>query len=222
MATGRWHVVRRSRLSARVGETVEHKAPDGLFWKDGVAVELGGFAVRLAGLEDPPVVSYRPEDTLGVADQAGADAAFKRNVVDLAANSGSACASHLDRSGTPLSEVLGINIDRLATQRNWPPSVPYGLRLRDASGNVNRLALRSRCAHSRRFELCRTLGDIVWSGNDPLGPLSTAKSGRQKSSAPSPRSSCVRSTTCGPTSPARTQPTTTSMRRPAISTSPSA
>ena len=79
-----------------------------------------------------------------------------------------------------LSEVLGINIDRLATQRNWPPSVPYGLRLRDASGNVNRLALRSRWAHSRRFELCRSLGDIIWSGNDPLGPLSTAKSGRQK------------------------------------------
>lgn len=79
-----------------------------------------------------------------------------------------------------LSEVLGINIDRLATQRNWPPSVPYGLRFRDASGDLNRLALRSRWAHSRRFELCRSLGDIIWSGNDPLGPLSTAKSGRQK------------------------------------------
>lgn len=79
-----------------------------------------------------------------------------------------------------LSEVLGINIDRLATQRSWPPSVPYGLRLRNASGNVNRLALRSRWAHSRRFELCRSLGDIIWSGNDPLGPLSAAKSGRQK------------------------------------------
>ena len=79
-----------------------------------------------------------------------------------------------------LSEVLGINIDRLATQRVWPPSVPYGLRLRNASGNANRLALRSRWAHSRRFELCRSLGDIVWSGNDPLGPLSAAKSGRQK------------------------------------------
>ena len=79
-----------------------------------------------------------------------------------------------------LGEVLGIHIDRLATQRNQPPSVPYGLRVRDASGNVNRLALRSRWAHSRRFELCRSLGDIIWSGNDPLGPLSAAGSGRQK------------------------------------------
>ena len=79
-----------------------------------------------------------------------------------------------------LSEVLNINVDRLATQRSSPRPVPYGLRLRNESGNVNKLALRSRWSHSRRFELCRCLGDIIWSGNDALGPLSTAKSGRQK------------------------------------------
>ncbi len=79
-----------------------------------------------------------------------------------------------------LGEVLDINVDRLATQRSSPRPVPYGLRLRDASGSANRLALRSRWSHGRRFELCRSLGDIIWSGNDPLGPLSTAKSGRQK------------------------------------------
>ena len=77
-----------------------------------------------------------------------------------------------------LSEVLSINVERLAMQRHWPHSVPYALRLRD--GNVHRLALRSRWSHGRRFELCRSLGDIIWSGNDALGPLSTAKSGRQK------------------------------------------
>ena len=79
-----------------------------------------------------------------------------------------------------LSEVLDINVGRLATQRSSPRAIPYGLRLRSASGNVNKLALRSRWSHSRRFELCRSLGDIIWSGNDALGPLSTAKSGRQK------------------------------------------
>ncbi|MCE2423660.1 MAG: hypothetical protein J4F45_00910 [Pseudomonadales bacterium] len=79
-----------------------------------------------------------------------------------------------------LSEVLDINADRLATQRAPPRSIPYGLRLRTASEDVNKLALRSRWSHSRRFELCRSLGDIIWSGNDALGPLSTAKSGRQK------------------------------------------
>ena len=77
-----------------------------------------------------------------------------------------------------LSEVVGIDVERLAMQRNWPRSVPYALRLRD--GDVNKLALRSRWSHGRRFELCRSLGDIIWSGNDALGPLSTAKSGRQK------------------------------------------
>ena len=70
--------------------------------------------------------------------------------------------------------------DRLGTQRSWPRSLPYGLRLRGASGNDNRIALRSRWSHSRRFALCRSLGDIIWSGNDALGPLSAAKSGRQK------------------------------------------
>ena len=79
-----------------------------------------------------------------------------------------------------LGEILDISVDRLATQRSWPRTMPYGLRLRDASGDVNRLALRSRWSHSRRFELCRSLGDIIWSRNDPLGPLSTAKSARQK------------------------------------------
>ena len=79
-----------------------------------------------------------------------------------------------------LSEVLGTNVDRLGTQRSWPRSLPYGLRLRSASGNDNRIALRSRWSHSRRFALCRSLGDIIWSGNDALGPLSAAKSGRQK------------------------------------------
>lgn len=83
--------------------------------------------------------------------------------------------------GNPrLSEVLNINVDRLANQRISPRSLPYGLRLRDASGSENRLALRSRWSHSRRFELCRSLGDIIWSSNDPLGPLSAARSGRQK------------------------------------------
>ena len=79
-----------------------------------------------------------------------------------------------------LSEVLDINVGRIATQGRGPRSVPYGLRLRNASGDANKLALRSRWSHGRRFELCRSLGDIIWSGNDALGPLSTAKSARRK------------------------------------------
>ena len=79
-----------------------------------------------------------------------------------------------------LSEVLGINVDRLATRHRSSTNIPYALRLRTEAGDGNRLALRSNWSHGRRFELCRSLGDVVWSGNDALGPLSTAKSERQK------------------------------------------
>ena len=79
-----------------------------------------------------------------------------------------------------LGEILDINVDRLATRRGRPASLPYGLRMRNDRGDGNKLALRSRWSHARRFELSRSLGDIIWSRNDALGPLSTAKSGRQK------------------------------------------
>ena len=78
-----------------------------------------------------------------------------------------------------LSEVLGMNIDRLTKQRSRAET-PYALRLREESGNASRLALRSRWSQGRRFELCRSLSDVIWSGNDALGPLSTARSTRQK------------------------------------------
>ena len=79
-----------------------------------------------------------------------------------------------------LSEVLNLNIDRLKTKARPPANIPYALRLRAPSGHQSRLALRSRWSHQRRFELCRSLGDIVWSRDDPMGPLSRAKSERQK------------------------------------------
>ena len=79
-----------------------------------------------------------------------------------------------------LSEVLGIRVERIARSRRPSADIPYGLRLRRDSGRGSKLALRSRWTHSLRFELCRSLGDSIWSGSDPLGPLSTAKSGRQK------------------------------------------
>ena len=33
---------------------------------------------------------------------------------------------------------------------------------------------------AKRFELCRVLGDVIWSENDSLGLISSAKSARQK------------------------------------------
>ena len=77
-----------------------------------------------------------------------------------------------------LSEIVGTNVDHLQTKRRSTFSIPYALRLREETGS--RLALRSAWSHTRRFELCRSLDDIMWSRNDDMGPLSAAKSERQK------------------------------------------
>ena len=91
-----------------------------------------------------------------------------------------------DRLGVPpgplrnprLSEIVGTNVDHLQTKRRSTFSIPYALRLREETGS--RLALRSAWSHTRRFELCRSLGDIIWSRDDDMGPLFAAKSERQK------------------------------------------
>ena len=79
-----------------------------------------------------------------------------------------------------IGRTFGINVDHLKTRRRSSFDIPYALRLRDDASHASRLALRSAWPHSRRFELSRGLGDIIWSGDDALGPLSAAKSERQK------------------------------------------
>ncbi len=79
---------------------------------------------------------------------------------------------------TRLSEIVGINVDSLKTKRRSTFDIPYALRLRQETGS--RLALRSTWSHMRRFEICRSLGDIIWSRDDAMCPLSAAKSERQK------------------------------------------
>ena len=77
-----------------------------------------------------------------------------------------------------LSEVVGFDVAgkiRLA-QRD----ARYGLRLRDAREDLHRISLSKSWPPSRRFEICRALGDVFWSGGDRLGPLSAANSARQK------------------------------------------
>ena len=79
---------------------------------------------------------------------------------------------------TRLSEIVGTNVDCLTTKRRSTFDIPYALRLRQETGS--RLALRSTWSHTRRFEICRSLGDIIWSRDDAMCPLSAAKSERQK------------------------------------------
>jgi hypothetical protein len=57
----------------------------------------------------------------------------------------------------------------------------YGLRLaEDGAAAPQSVSLRSRWAHGRRFELCRALGDALWSREAPIGPLAVTSTARQQ------------------------------------------
>jgi hypothetical protein len=58
--------------------------------------------------------------------------------------------------------------------------LPYGLRLREGSSTHEKVLLRSRWGHDRRFELARCLGDAIWTASSSLGPISRSSTARQK------------------------------------------
>ena len=60
------------------------------------------------------------------------------------------------------------------------PSIPYGIRRRDPDRGTSTVALSANWHPAKRFQLCRVLGDAIWSANDPLGLISSANSVRQK------------------------------------------
>jgi hypothetical protein len=78
-----------------------------------------------------------------------------------------------------LAEVTGTAARVFESGRLPSGDLPYGLRLREAAGR-QRVLLRSRWAHDRRFELARCLGDAIWTASSPLGPISRSSTTRQK------------------------------------------
>lgn len=77
-----------------------------------------------------------------------------------------------------LSDVVGFDVaSKIRLTRRGSA---YGLRLREAGDGLHRISLSTGRAPSRRFEICRALGDVFWSRGDRLGPLSAANSARQK------------------------------------------
>ena len=81
---------------------------------------------------------------------------------------------------TRLAEIFNTSKDHFRARESGTTQHHYGLRLRKGDGNEHAVALSARWPQGRRFELCRTLGDAIWSGNDALGPMTRAKTGRQK------------------------------------------
>ena len=79
-----------------------------------------------------------------------------------------------------LAELLNISKDGFRSKKSEATKLRYGLRLRQGDEGKNVVALRARGGQGRRFELCRTLGDAICSGGDALGPMTKAKTRRQK------------------------------------------
>ena len=81
---------------------------------------------------------------------------------------------------TRLAELLNTSKEHFRARGSETTKHHYGLRLRKGDRNEHAVALSARWPQGRRFELCRTLGDAIWSGNDALGPMTMAKTGRQR------------------------------------------
>lgn len=78
-----------------------------------------------------------------------------------------------------LQDLLGVSAYHFNRIRSFP-SIPYGLRRRAPDQGTSTVALRASWPEAKRFDLCRVLGDAIWSANDRLGLISSAKSVRQK------------------------------------------
>lgn len=82
-------------------------------------------------------------------------------------------------SNSRLGELLGVSVYRFSHFHSFT-SIPYGVRRRDPDRPTSTVALRAVRPEAKRFQLCRVLGDAIWSDNDSLGLISSAKSARQK------------------------------------------
>lgn len=81
---------------------------------------------------------------------------------------------------TRLADLLSTSKNHFRSSESESTRLGYGLRLREGDQGENVVALNASWPQGRRFELCRTLGDAIWSGNDALGPIARTKTPRQK------------------------------------------
>jgi hypothetical protein len=79
----------------------------------------------------------------------------------------------------PLAEILGVRQHALKGVQGTR-ELAYGLRLNTGRRRGEVVAPSSRWSADRRFEFSRALGDAIWSDHERLGPLTRAKSARQK------------------------------------------
>jgi hypothetical protein len=84
-------------------------------------------------------------------------------------------------SNSTLAEILNVRPRAFYSVPSVSPrELAYGLRLNTGRRRGEIVALISRWSADRRFEFSRALGDAIWSEAERLGPLTRAKSERQK------------------------------------------
>ncbi len=84
-------------------------------------------------------------------------------------------------SNSSLAEILNVRPRAFYSVHSaGPTKLAYGLRLNTGHRRGEIVALVSRWSADRRFEFSRALGDAIWSEGERLGPLTRAKSERQK------------------------------------------
>ena len=81
---------------------------------------------------------------------------------------------------TRLKDLLKVSREDFRARAGSTTKLSYGLRLRREDQKRNVVALDARWPQNRRFDFSRALGDAIWSGDDALGPMTKAKTRRQK------------------------------------------
>jgi len=84
-------------------------------------------------------------------------------------------------SNKQLADLLGVRLRALKTvEASTGRELTYGVRLNTGRSRGEVVALSSRWSMDRRFEFSRALADAIWARTDTLGPLTRAKTERQK------------------------------------------
>lgn len=190
--TREWRIV-----EAMLGYDVD-KVPSALAEKLGSFIERYGEAgIEEAALAKPGEEAAEALDAgIRAASASGVRAklpvptdtiAFRRDLGrapwEMAEEAAASLRSQLCLTGPVRNKRLGdiFDIDPAVFRKSSGSKPPYGLRIRDDGGDgVSRIAFRTVKSPSRRFELCRNVADMIWTGNDALGPVSDAMSARQK------------------------------------------
>lgn len=80
-----------------------------------------------------------------------------------------------------LGDILSVKTHAFRTRQSAAPvERAYGLRLNTGRKRGEVVSLAASWSADRRFEFARALGDAIWSRGGDLGPLTRAKSARQK------------------------------------------